>query len=185
MNPVVLPFLQAQITQAEFAQLIGVSEAKVSQLAADGTLERGASAQAWLHAYCARLREQAAGRAGDGAGGLDLVQERAALAREQRVSYEIKNAIARGEYAPIGLLADVLAFASRAVVDRFDALPGRLKKACPDLPSEARDVVATVITSARNEWIRATAELVVKQVDLLADEDDGEPVDLDEEGEAA
>jgi hypothetical protein len=47
-----------------------------------------------LLAYCARLREMAAGRQSD-AGGLDLIQERAALAREQRIGHEIKNAVSR------------------------------------------------------------------------------------------
>lgn len=155
--------LQAQITQVEFAALIGVSEAKVSQLVSEGVLERGKSGIDWLHAYCNRLREQAAGRMGEG-GELDLVQERAALAREQRGMYEIKNAVARGEYAPIGLLAEVLAAASQAVVDRFEQLPGRLKKVCPDLPEAARTEIEAVHTSARNEWIRATASLTAKAI---------------------
>ena len=85
------------ITQAEFAVIIGVSEAKVSQLVAEGVIQRGQIAHMWLLEYCERLREVAAGRASVEAGGLDLVQERAALARSQREAQEIKNAVARGE----------------------------------------------------------------------------------------
>lgn len=163
------------VPQADFADLVGLSEAKVSQLVSDGVLERGATCGDWLRAYLARLREQAAGRMGDG--NLDLVQERAALARAQRESYEIKNAVAQGEYAPIGLLADVLGAASAAIVDRLDALPGLLRKVCPDLPAEARDALGKTIASARNEWIRSTAELVTKRVDELAGDDDEPPVE--------
>ena len=170
----VIAALSAVITQAEFAQMIGVSEAAVSQLKTGGTLEPGVTAQRWLLAYCERLREQAAGRLGSDIDGLDLVQERAALAREQRLGYEIKNAIARGEYAPIGVLADVLASASQAIVERFEMLPGQLKKVCPDLPEEARQRIEAVHADARNEWLRATAELVsARLAESAAATDDG------------
>jgi len=165
------------ITQAEFAAVIGVSEAKVSQLVAEGVIERGQSAHAWLLAYCERLREVAAGRASGELGGLDLVQERAALARSQREAQEIKNAVARGEFAPIGLLADVLGMASSAVVDRFEQLEGALRKACPDLPDEAKATLQQVIANARNEWIRSTEKLVASELDRMsreADEDDAD-----------
>lgn len=175
----VVPVLQQPIAQAEFAELVGVSEARVSQLISEGVIVRGDTAQEWLVAYCERLRDQAAGRMGDGVGGLDLVQERAALAREQREGQAIKNAVARREYAPIGLLADVLGRAGGAVVDRFDQLEGALKKACPDLPDEAKTTVLRVIAAARNEWVRETAQLVAESLDemLAADEVDGDVVD--------
>ena len=170
----ILPVLDQPVSQAEFAAMIGVSEARASQLVSEGVIVRGDTAREWLVAYCERLRDQAAGRLGEGAGGLDLVQERAALAREQRIGQAIKNGVARKEYGPVGLLADVLGTAASAVVDRFDHLEGVLAKSCPDLPEEAKTSVLTVIADARNEWIRATAKLVDEAVDamLAADEDD-------------
>ena len=152
--------------------MIGVSEARVSQLMSEGALTRGETAAEWLIAYCERLRDQAAGRLGEGMG-LDLVQERAALAREQRIGQAIKNGVARKEFGPVGLLADVLGTASSAVVDRFDHLEGVLAKSCPDLPDEAKTAVLTVIADARNEWIKSTARLVDSAVDemLQAEED--------------
>jgi phage terminase Nu1 subunit (DNA packaging protein) len=169
----IVPLLQQATSQADFAELIGVSEARVSQLVGEGVIVRGDTAHEWVLGYCERLRDQAAGRMGDELGGLDLVQERAALAREQRISQALKNAIARGEYAPIGLLADVLGQASSAVVDRFEQLEGALKKACPDLPDEAKGTVMQVLASARNEWIRSTARLVASSLDtMLADDQD-------------
>jgi phage terminase Nu1 subunit (DNA packaging protein) len=184
----VIPVLDQPVSQAEFAQMIGVSEARVSQLVSEAIIVRGDTAHEWLIGYCERLRDQAAGRAGSETGGLDLVQERAALARSQRIAQDLKNDIARGEYAPIGLLADVLGMASSAVVDRFEQLEGTLRKACPDLPDEARTAVATVIASARNEWIRSTAKLVTERLDELVDESDDDQVepggiDLEDFGE--
>lgn len=176
----VLPYMDQQISQAEFAELVGLSEARISQLLADGVMVRGESAHGWLVAYCERLRDQAAGRLGAGVGGLDLVQERAALAREQRMGQAIKNAVARKEYAPVGLLADVLGQASSAVVDRFDQLEGALRKACPTLPDEAKTTVLSVIASARNEWIRSTESIVGTSIDaMLAAQDDAEEVEGD------
>ena len=172
----ILPYLDATISQAEFAKIVGISEARVSALVSDGVLTRGQNAHAWLLAYCERLRDQAAGRAGEGYG-LDLVQERAALARSQREAQDLKNAVARGEYAPIGLLSDVLGEAASAVVDRMDQVEGQLRKACPDLPEEARVVILRVLADARNEWIRSTAALVSNKLDQLAEEDQD-----DEEG---
>jgi phage terminase Nu1 subunit (DNA packaging protein) len=170
--------MRQAISQAEFGAWVGVSEARVSQLMAEGVLTRGESGHEWLIAYCERMRDMAAGRASSELGGLDLVQERAALAREQRLGIAIKNAVARGEYAPISLLAEVLATASQSVSERFEQLPGLLRKVCPELPDTARDKLMSAIANARNQWVRATARLVSEAV---SPSEDDEP----EEGEAA
>ncbi|MDM0007183.1 hypothetical protein QTI51_17395 [Variovorax sp. J22G73] len=170
--------MRQAISQAEFGAWVGVSEARVSQLMAEGVLTRGESGHEWLIAYCERMRDMAAGRASSELGGLDLVQERAALAREQRLGIAIKNAVARGEYAPISLLAEVLATASQSVSERFEQLPGLLRKVCPELPDTARDKLMSAIADARNQWVRATARLVSEAV---SPPEDDEP----EEGESA
>ncbi|WP_445289091.1 hypothetical protein [Variovorax atrisoli] len=168
--------MRQAISQAEFGAWVGISEARVSQLMAEGVLTRGESGHEWLVAYCERMRDIAAGRASSETGGLDLVQERAALAREQRLGIAIKNAVARGEYAPISLLAEVLATASQSVSERFEQLPGLLRKVCPELPDAARDQVMSAIADARNQWVRATARLVAEAVTAPDD-------DLEEEGD--
>jgi len=158
-------------TQAQLAAIVGVTQPNISALMSEGKLPPAGSLGDLVHAYCYRLREQAAGRMGAEVGGLDLAQERAALAREQRLGIEIKNAVLRGEYAPITLLSEVLATASQSVVERFDQLPGMLKKACPDLPDAARDQVMAALASARNEWVRATEALVTSRAESeLADD---------------
>ena len=161
--------LDESCRQADFAALVGISQPAVSDLVSKGVLDNGAPLRQWLLAYCLRLREQAAGRMGSEVGGLDLAQERAALAREQRMGIEIKNAVLRGEYASIGLLSEVLASASQAVAERFDHLPGLLKKVAPDMLDAARDQVMATIAQARNEWVRETAALVSARV-LAADD---------------
>ena len=110
--------------------------------------------------------------------------ERAALAREQRIGQALKNAVAQGEFAPIGLLADVLAQAAATVAQRFDALPGDLRRACPDLTDHQLEQLSRALASARNEWVKATASLAEQRlVEVAPDDDDDEPVDeLDDEG---
>lgn len=163
--------MQQAITQAEFAAMVGLSEAKVSQLFSENVLNRGATAHDLLRTYCNRLREVAAGRASSEIGGLDLVQERAALAREQRIGHALKNATTRGTYAPVSLLAQVLATASQSVVERFEQLPGALRKACPELGEAAYTQIETVVSGARNEWVAKTARLVVEQLEATEEPD--------------
>ncbi len=160
------------LTGKEFAQLIGVSEAKVSQLRSEGVLADGSTGQQWLHAYCYRLREVAAGRASAEEGGLDLVQERAALARSQRIGVDIKNAVAFGEYASISLLSQVLATASQSIVDQIDSLGPEMKRLCPHLTADDREVVLNVLSKARADWIRRTQKLVVEAV--IGSDDDAD-----------
>jgi phage terminase Nu1 subunit (DNA packaging protein) len=157
-------------TQTDFGSLVGITQPAVSDLLKRGVLSPGQAASTWLLAYCAHLRETAAGRAGGVDGGLDLVQERAALAREQRVRLELLNATARGKYAPIETLADVLARASAAIVSMLDQLDSRIAQSAPDLPEATRLAVLNTIAAARNECVRTTASL-----------DLGEPVTTDDD----
>lgn len=155
--------------QADFGALVGISQQAVSDMVSKGVLENGAPLREWLAAYCGRLREQAAGRLGSEVGGLDLAQERAALARAQREGIELKNGVLRGQFASVELLAEVLAAASQAVNERFEHLPGEVRKSCPELPQEAIDQVLEIIAKARNDWVKGTAALIAAQ---LADTDD-------------
>lgn len=165
-------------TQQQFAELVGLSESRVSQLVAAGVITRGATLHGCLLSYCAHLREVVAGRTSGELGGLDLVKERAALAREHRRSYEFKNAVAEGLYAPTELLAQVLTTVSQAVAEGLEGLPGEISIACPGLPDAARQQLEASIASARSEWIRATERLVVEPMSL-DDLSDAE-VDVDE-----
>lgn len=158
--------VEVTISQARFAGLVGLSEARVSQLVSEGVLEEDGTGSRWIASYCRRLRDQAAGRDSDGT----LAKERSALARSQRLGQDIRNAKELGEWAPIGLLGDVLALASSAVTDRFDALPGQLRRTCPAMPVAAWETVQTAIASARAEWIRSTAQLVDRALDEITED---------------
>ena len=165
--------LQVRVTQEEFGAAVGIGQPRVAQLLADGVLQRDGTARQWLLAYCERLREQAAGR------GQELTMERAALARSQRVGQDLKNAVAQGEFAPIGLLTDTLSAAAAAVAQRFDALEPELRRHCPELGEAQRAAVARVLAGARNEWVRATTDLITGAIDALPDDDEDDQLALD------
>ena len=52
--------LASPVTQARFAEVVGITQPAVSDLCARDILREGGSVGEWLHDYCARLREQAA-----------------------------------------------------------------------------------------------------------------------------
>jgi phage terminase Nu1 subunit (DNA packaging protein) len=154
--------MRQAISQAEFGAWVGISEARVSQLMAEGVLTRGETGHEWLIAYCERMRDIAAGRASSETGGLDLVQERAALAREQRIGVAFKNGIARGEYIPVVLMTQVLATASQTVSEHNEQLPGTLRKVSPEWPEAARDAVMGTLSDMRNAWVRTIASAIAE-----------------------
>ena len=85
------------MTQKDFADLVGISQPAVSGLIERGIL-KGSSMREWIKEYCTHLREIAACRtAGNTAGELDLVRERARLAKEQADALAMKNKVERGE----------------------------------------------------------------------------------------
>jgi hypothetical protein len=68
------------------------------------------------------LRERSAGRTGDS--GADLSHERALLAKEQRETAALKNAIARGEYVRVTSVANIITNELLALRESFLGLPG-------------------------------------------------------------
>ncbi len=141
--------LDSVVTQKTFAELIGVSEAAVSQFIAEGILPRDATLREWCRTYCARLREQAAGRAATG--DLDLATERARLAREQADRIAMQNAVTRRELAPVGLLEQILARTAARVVAILDGIAPAIKRRLPDLPSAEYQAIQLEVAKARNE----------------------------------
>ena len=115
---------------------------------------------------------------------IDLPTERALLARAQREGQEIKNEVARGSYAPIEALTDVLANASQAVVDHLDQIPVGINRVCPDLPQAVRNLLMTEIARARNEMVRKTVSLMADALEA-GDVQEEEPAVLPDGDEVA
>ena len=129
-----------RLTQEQLAVHLDCSTRNVRDLLASGVLPgrvgKGYDADASRVAYIRHLREQAAGRRGDG--DLDLVQERAALARAQRESADLRNAERRRELLPRdAFTAGTIALAT-TISGAFQSLPSRLAPEVAPETSAAR-----------------------------------------------
>lgn len=136
------------MTQASFGSLVGVSQQAIGNLVGRGVLDATMTGQAMLHAYCSHLRETAAGR--QAGGDLDLVEERARLAKAQRERIEMQNGVTRGELAPVVLIEEVLSKAGARIAGIFEAIPGAVRRRVPVLSSEEIGNIEKEIAKARN-----------------------------------
>ena len=140
--------LTGRVTQAEFGEMIGVSQPAVSKMLTDGVLSGSASVGVWLREYSSHMREMAAGRAA--AGDLDLATERAGLARAQREKIEMQNQVTRKELAPSYLLEEILAKAGTKAAAILDTIPGMIKRRVPSLSADDVAAIAREVAKARN-----------------------------------
>jgi len=162
-------------TQAEIAAHLDISDRRLRELLTEFGLDHKQIPLAEIRIrYLRKLREEAAGRAAAD-GSIDLPTERALLARSQREGQDIKNAVARGTYAPIDVLTDVLSNAAQSAVDHFDQIPAGINRVYPDLPQPVRDLVMTEIARARNEMVRKTASLIADALDPFDIQEDDTP----------
>lgn len=141
--------LESIVTQKVFGEIVGISQPAVSDLMKRGILIENDAVGNWLISYCSHLREQAAGRAGSD-GSLDLVSERARLAKEQADKVAFQNAVTRNQLAPVELLEEVLAKAAARINGIFEAIPGMIKRRVPSLKSEEVDLIYAEIARGRN-----------------------------------
>lgn len=171
--------LDQPCTQAQFGELIGVSQPAVSDMIAREVLTPGDSARRWLLAYCAHMREQAAGRGADG----ELAFQRSELARVSRERAEIKLALERRQYAPVAVIEQVLATVGRSIVGVLEPLHVNLHRQCPALTPEDLKLIQAEISRACD--IAATASLAVLDAEDEADgtagtaPDEADPADPD------
>lgn len=158
--------LNVAVAQAEFGEMVGISQQAVSDLMARKVISDGQTAGQWLLAYCAQLREVAAGRGADG----DLAYQRAELARVARERNEIQLAKDRKEFAAVSLLELVCAHIGRSVAGLLEPLPGEIHKLCPALtPDDVRRIQLTVSKACDVAVSASIAEL---------DDPDSDPADL-------
>lgn len=164
-------------TQAEIATHLDISDRRVRELATEWAIDsRELSLGEWRVRYLRKLREEAAGRAGGG--DLDLVSERARLAKAQADRIEMQNAVTRKELAPTELIEDILAHAGARAARLLDTIPGELRRRCPQLTTEDLGAIATTIIKVRN--IAATISLASLQEDEDTDDTAGTSSAADE-----
>lgn len=140
--------LESAFIQQDLADVVGISQKRVSELFSRGIVDEAMTLQQAIAAYCAHLREIAAGRLA--AGDLDLAAERAGLARAQREKIELQNAVTRRELAPLTLIEQVLGQAGSRVAAILEAVPGAIRRRNSALTADDLAVIAEEIARARN-----------------------------------
>lgn len=170
--------LTHKMTQAAFGQMVGVSQAAVSQLVSRGVLTPDAVGSVWLVEYCSHLREQAAGRAAEG--GLDLATERARVAKEQADKLAMQNAVTRKELAPTYLLEDLLAKAGARVGAILETIPGMVKRRMPGLGAVDVAAIKAEVDKARN----MVAHLSLSDIEQTEDDTGADDDDIDDDSGA-
>lgn len=157
-------------TQAEVADHLDLTQQAVAKMLAAGHLPaaegRGnLDIDACRVAYIRRLREQAAGRASEGSEeeGLDLVAERARLAKEQADAQAMKNARERGEL----VLAEPY---TNAVVGLIEGCKARLARVGASVAKGDAGLRVRIDTAVED----ALEELSMTRVQEIAGGDDHE-----------
>lgn len=122
-------FLDSELSSAALARIVGVTPARIRQLAAD--LPRGPNggyvAGPSIRAIFRRQAEVAAGRAGG------LAAERTRLAREQAEAVAIKNRVARAELVDVTDVARRWDAAMALIRARMLAIPTAASQRLPHL----------------------------------------------------
>ncbi len=172
----------ATVSTADLCAFLGVNNATIGDMQRRGII-RKLKRNTWpfresVAAVLAHYREVAAGRS-TADGGLDLVEERAKLARAQRQSQELKNAVARGEY----ILADDVAEIWGSMVTRSRArllaLPSKLAPALVghDDPRRIEGILEGEVHEALDELANGDqAEEADRGALALAAETEDQPV---------
>lgn len=169
--------IHSTCTQAQFGELVGISQPAVSGLLTNGVIKPGESVAMWLLDYSLHLREQAAGRGADG----ELAHQRSKLAEVSRMRAEIKLAVERKEYAPVALIEQVLATVGRSIVGVLEPLHVTLHRRCPALTPEDLKLIQSEVAKACD--LAAAASLAALDAAEVAAEIDNEDTQiLDEAG---
>ena len=149
-------------TQREVADHLGVSQPVVAKLVSAGVFQPtgrgGLDLDACRKAYLSRLREEAAGRAAHGGADgepeeLDLVAERARLAKEQADRIAMENDLTRGSVVHVDDVIEIVGKCLSTTRTRLLAIPSEcaLRFAAARTPALAEDVIRTVIYDALTE----------------------------------
>lgn len=136
---------------------LGITAQAVSDLAKRGVLPKVKRDQwdlkAVVAAYATHMREVAAGRKAEAVEALDLVQERAQLARSQREHQEMRNAELAGRLLPREQVDRAVTDAFARVRTHLLRLPGKAASRARDFtgPAAVRTILDGMVRDALDE----------------------------------
>jgi phage terminase Nu1 subunit (DNA packaging protein) len=116
--------INEKATGTAIARLTGLSESRVSKMKGMNVWSAVMTLQEANHSVIKWLGKRAAGHISEQ--GLDLVQERAALARENRETAALKNAELRGDLVRVDEIRRAIFTASRGIRNSLQTIPDRV-----------------------------------------------------------
>jgi phage terminase Nu1 subunit (DNA packaging protein) len=170
------------MTHQQLAEAMGVSRVLVTRLAGRGMPTSSVEeAQRWRRAHTIPRRGGAAAPAGEH----DLVSAKVRVLNEQHQEIALRNAKTRGELAPIGFLAEVLARVAVELGERLEFSAVQLRRTHPELPASAIHAVLGAFAEARNRALdeikAAVVQIANQDIYHLSTEVTEEEDDHDEE----
>lgn len=139
----------------QMAALLDLSPQRLRELTRRGAVPRAGHGRYLVAevvpAYCRHLREAAAGRASSGAGTLDLVQERAALARAQREKLEREARQASRELVDVAEVKAAWFRLTRVARDKLLGVPTRIAPLLGPDAGRAFDVMTAELRQTLEE----------------------------------
>jgi phage terminase Nu1 subunit (DNA packaging protein) len=151
------PLPARPLNQTELAEVTGADLATISRLVSDGHVSLTDDWREQLRQLYRHWSEQAAGRRGNGP--LDIVQERANLARQQADKTNFQLRKARSEFVPVSLMFETLGYHGSAVKNHLMRVPHMMKSMFPDLPIKVvvalDDEVRRTLTDLGHHWLAA------------------------------
>ena len=116
--------INEKATGTAIARLTGLSESRISKMKGMDVWSADMTLQEANHSVIKWLGKRAAGHISEQ--GLDLVQERAALARENRETAALKNAELRGDLVRVDEIRRAIFAASRGIRNSLQTIPDRV-----------------------------------------------------------
>lgn len=116
--------IKSKATGRGLCALTGLTEGRISQIKANEVWSTSQTLVDALHSIVSWLGKRAAGHVSES--GLDLVQERAQLAHENRETAALKNAETRGELLRVDEVRRAVFTAARSVRNSFQTVADRL-----------------------------------------------------------
>src|SRR5690606_3014053 len=162
--PEATPLLTGTVSATALGRLVGLSTRRLRELAESGVIPRERGRYRLpdaVAAYTAHLREIAAGRASTGDRGetLDLVHERAALARRQREAVELKLARDRGELVDAEAVKREFVGMVTTARNQLLAVPTKAKARVPHLSIGDIEILEDLVAEALAEVADGSAEV--------------------------
>ena len=159
--------LSEKVSEKNLVLITGLSQGRINQMKSNETWHLDMSLKEASHAIVKWLGRRAAGHVSED--GLDLVQERAKLAKENRETASLKNAELRVDLVRSDEIRRTLFSAARSVRNSFQTIADRVSMPITgmtdqhDIHQLIDDEVMQVLEDMDKDWVNLLPEISDKR----------------------